>query len=482
MHVTRPWRTAALATHAIWTRVRITSPAWQKVGVERRKDGREVCGTKAQLYRALRRAGNAPLDLQFALVNPKPTPTYRKHDHLAFKQMLALLAQSKKCLDVRALEINGPDYAHLQDWGEDGDGLIFPELRILRVKEPVYAEFVSKLAKTSTKVDDMEFVACSSYSGVQFGFKCLSMIRSLVSLSLDCQYLHASNQSDLEELKRFLANARSLVTFELGSFQVRGWPFSGAIHVPNLQTLVMKDSDICPMDLPNLTQLSLINRDNNAAEDYEVWGAILAPSGLTVVSWYHELGNLWWRKITFPPLHTLDVCFGGGREEYMEIIEHPERFNPVVFRSRKTALFPNSLVRMIGPMDSLEELELEGVTPEKGFFKYLAQGRGRRSNTEGSHGDKDEEEKAEGEEEEKAEEGEGEEGEWEGKWEGGREEVNCPRLVRVRIELKVGPPTWSERMIKRARGAAMARVEAGVLMEEWQIRCLGNGKWLECLH
>jgi len=445
-----------------------------------------VCGTRAQLYRALRRAGNAPLDLQLAFNNPKKTPTHRKLDRHAFKQMLTLLVESKKCLNTRTLEINGLDYDHLEDWGEEGDGLVFPELRRLCVKEPGYAEFTSKLVKTSTKVDEVETVIGSVHSGGHVGFECLSMTRLLVSLSLDCRYLRGSNswydKWDLKLLKQFLANARSLITLELISFKFKDGPSSYRIHIPSLQTLVMKDSDICPMDLPNLTQLSLINRDNNAAEDYEVWGAILAPSGLTVVSWYHELGNLWWRKITFPPLHTLDVCFGGGREEYMEIIEHPERFNPVVFRSRKTALFPNSLVRMIGPMDSLEELELEGITPEKGFFKYLAQGRGRRSNTEGSHGYKDEEEEAEGEEAEKAEEGEGEEGEWEGKWEGGREEVNCPRLVRVRIELKVGPPTWSERMIKRARGAAMARVEAGVPMEEWQIRCLGNGKWLECLH
>jgi hypothetical protein len=47
MQVTRAWRATALATQAIWAKIRITSPAWQKAGASRRKEGREMCGTKA---------------------------------------------------------------------------------------------------------------------------------------------------------------------------------------------------------------------------------------------------------------------------------------------------------------------------------------------------------------------------------------------------------------------------------------------------
>jgi len=463
MHVTRTWRKAALATHAIWARIRITSPAWQKVGAERRKDGREVCGTGAQLYRALQRTGNAPLDLQFAFVNPKPTRTYRQHDHLAFKQMLTLLARSKKCSDVRALEIDGPDYAHLEEWGEYGGTLILPELRRLCVKQLGYADFALKLAKTSTKVGEVEFKLGTYRSSGQVGFECLAMIHSLVSLSINCTHLR-SYSHDIEKLRQFLANARSLITLELISFGFKDGSSSYRIRVPNLQTLVMKDSDICPMDLPNLVHLSLIDQGKDSKEGYEVWENNFGSlQSLTIVSSYSEIGDMWCSDITFPPLHTLDICFGSWEEGHMEISMNPKRFNPVVFRLRKTRLPTDSLLQLIGSMDRLEELELEGIALKKRFFTYLAQESGRTSDCEGSCDEVEEE------------------GEGEPKREEGKKAVNCPRLVRVRIELKAGPLTRNERMKRMASGAAMARVEAGVPME-WLIRWSGDEKWMDCLH
>jgi len=148
----------------------------------------------------------------------------------------------------------------------------------------------------------------------------------------------------------------------------------------------------------------------------------------------------------------------------MQIAKHQERFNPVVLRLRKTPLPTDGLVELIGSMDRLEELELEGVALRKGFFEYLMQSRGKTSDSKDSRDEVEEEE------------------EREDKREGGREKVTCSRLVRVRIELKPGPLTRNERMEGMARRAAMARVKAGVPMEEWLIRYSGDEKWLDCLH
>jgi hypothetical protein len=85
MHVNRTWRSVASSTHALWKGIMITGPGWRENGSERRRDGKEICGSLQQLQLALGRAKNSPLELTVLGDMPrKPRQSLQSNDQEIF--------------------------------------------------------------------------------------------------------------------------------------------------------------------------------------------------------------------------------------------------------------------------------------------------------------------------------------------------------------------------------------------------------------
>jgi F-box-like len=450
MQVTRAWRATALATRSLWARIRITSPAWQKAGASRRKDGREMCGTKAQLYRALRRAGNAPLDIQFALINPHSKRRYPEYDLKAIREMIGYLASSRKCRQVHNLEIDGPDSLHLQRWSDESD-LEFPELRTLHIKSRDYAKFASKISETSTLVTEIDLMlgfGSVAFEGV-IGLETFIDLPSLVSLSLNGRYFHGF-RTESRTLKPILNNASSLTTLELTTLNVIDDPSARALQLPNLQTLVLqKSSRIWPLDAPRLTNLiltenSVIGRGPHGRNQFPLLRSLKVAASQ---GWYFP--SRCFSNIQFPPLHTLDLCFGTRKDGLTALIAHQAELNPVIFCLRKTVIPTELLINVIDSMDRLEELQLENVTFKKEFFEYLASSKTNPGDSTSSPSDE--------------------------------VVVNCPLLVRLQVQLKNGTPSQNKNFKSMARKTVSARFKAGIAMEVCLIPSSDDDKkWIEC--
>jgi hypothetical protein len=185
MQVNRVWRATALSTRSIWGKITLTSPAWQKYGASRTKDGRELCGTKEQLDRALRRAGKTALDILVSLANPGGRKRYRVYDHKALRAMISFLASSQKCLQVHYLEIDELCGFNM-NWRDEYVGLAFPQLKALRVKSDNACGFVANISGTCKEVAEVQLFVPSFYRvNASFGIKDFVKYSSMTSLTLD---------------------------------------------------------------------------------------------------------------------------------------------------------------------------------------------------------------------------------------------------------------------------------------------------------
>jgi hypothetical protein len=448
MQVNRAWRATALSTRSIWGKIMLTSPAWQKYGAPRTKDGREICGTKEQLDRALRRAGNAALDILFSLANPHGRRTYRKYDRMALCQMVTLLASSRKCLQVRHLEIDG-SCGHNLTWQEEYDGLQFPQLKTLRVKSCYTSEFVAKISATTKQVTEVELSVPSFYRiNSSFGLEDFVKYSSLTSLTLDGRQAHGIEGDGFVRLKRALDNAPFITTLELTrmNLYMRNPP-APIFRFPNVRTLILsKGSMPWAFDIPGLTNLTLTE------------GSCIPPgppesnrfpnlTSLTIdapLSW----GRIDYLKaIVISPIHTLDLCFGKRKDALLELMDHQVDLNPVVFRLRKTAVPAAALTDIIDNMNRLEELELDEIALKKEFFDFLASPKTYSDNSLPLPS--------------------------------GGTEMHCPLLVRLRVHAKGGTQAQNKNIKTAARKAVKARVSAGIAVESWLIRCSEDKKWTD---
>jgi hypothetical protein len=440
MQVNRTWRATALSTRSIWGRIMLTSPAWHKVGASRTKDGRELCGTKEQLDRALRRAGNAALDILISLATHDGRKKYRLYDHTALRAMISLLALSRKCHQVHYLEIDDLGGFNL-DWREYV-GLEFPQLNTLRVKSDNTSGFIAKISETSKRITEAELLV--PYATPSFGLENFIKYSSLTSL-----HLHGGGgYNAIGPLQRVLDNAPFITTLKLTRVRSDVYNLPAPVfRFSNVRTLILsKGSRPCAFDIPGLTNLTLTegswivpgppgsNQFPNLASC-----TIHAPVVHALVDWT-RVDPL--KDIAIYPLHTLDVCLGKRGAVLSELVTYRAGFSLIVFRLRKTVVPTAILTRVIGAMDRLEELELEEVAIKKDLFTFLASPK---------PGPNDAISPA--------------------------SRMHCPLLVRLRVHVKGGSQAQNKNIKIAAKKAVKARINAGIAVGSWLVRCAEDKKW-----
>jgi hypothetical protein len=439
MQVNRTWRATALSTRSIWGKIMLTSPAWHKSGASRTKNGRELCGTKEQLDRALRRAGNAALDILISFSTVDGRKKYRLYDQTALHAMVGLLASSRKCLQVHYLEID--NLCFNLHWRDEYVGLAFPQLRTLRVKTSNAYEIVAKISETSKLLTEADFSL--PYAMPNFGLEKFVKYPSLTSLHLYSERRSGFNSYGFGKLQEALANAPFITTLKLTRVRPDLYdPPAPVLRFPNVQTLILNDvSRPLALDIPSLTSLSITN-----------WSRF--PLGPPASSQFPNLASLTihtpltWslvdclEDIVICPLHTLDLCFGKRRGALSEITAHQVNLNPVVFRLRKTVVSTATLTGVIGAMDRLEELELEEVAIKKDFFDFLASPKPSSNDAISL-----------------------------------ASEMHCPLLVRLRVHVKGGSQAQNKNIKAAAKKAVKARINGGIAVDSWLVRCAEDKKW-----
>lgn len=112
--------------------------------------------------------------------------------------------------------------------------------------------------------------------------------------------------------------------------------------------------------------------------------------------------------------------------------------NPVVFRLYKSRVSTSALVSWLTSMDRLEELVLEEVDVGRGLFDFLACSATKDLDS-GSHMTND-------------------------------QLLNCPRLIRLQLDLKGGSVTRIQKTKTAAKRAAKVRIQAGIPIKRWLVR------------
>jgi len=443
MQVTRIWRAAALSTSAIWRKITLTSPVWHKLGSPRTKNGRELCGTKEQLDRALRRAGNTGLDLLISPANPRGN-SLRCYNRKALHQMIGLLASSRKCLQVHHLEIDGSCNDYLLPWFNEYNTLKFPQLRTLHVRATSVSEFMVNISSSAKRIVEAELTM--PYININFGLEDLIKCSSLVRLTLDGRAIHGF-PGGLGWLKRILDNAPFITTLELKRMKMyRDNSPTQILRFPNLKTLILsKGSKPWCFSAPALTSMTLTE------------GSCI-PSGGPEVNHFPHLASLtieittqlWGRVETLrdmviPPLHTLDVRLSAYKNVLADLMGRMPPLNPVVFRLRKTLVHTSTLTEIIGTLDRLEELELEEVPIKKYFFEFLGSPKVALDNVAPAFPNK--------------------------------VEMHCPLLARLQVRLKGGSQAQHRSLRAAAKKAVKVRACAGLTVESWVIQFPDSQKW-----
>lgn len=447
MQVTRTWRATALSTRAIWAKIMITSPAWKKSGGSRRKEGREVCGSKEQLDRAFQRAGSATLDIMFALINPYGARWAREYDRKAIGEMLRFLSSSRKCLQVHRLEIKGPcaSTMYSNTWRTPAQFpalLEFPKLRAVYIKSPLRSDFTEKLLSASKEITEAEFLVSSEYP---FGMESVLQCRSMVTLTLDARKVYGwfSFETDKERLRSALDNTSYLTTLHINGFSCNAVT---VLRLPALHTLVLTGSEIWPLNASNLTNITLsansfIGAGPAGSNHFPLLTSLTINASTLLASPLDYLEN-WY----FPPLHTLDLCLGKLKQDLEVLLTHRANLNPVIFRLRKAAMSTASLTGVIQSMERLEELQLEDVPLKKEFFDFLAS---RKANPDASDSNEI--------------------------------GMHCPLLVRLQVDLKAASPAQKKAIKPAAKKAIQIRVKAGMAMEKCSIRVSEDDGWVDLL-
>ncbi|KIM25021.1 hypothetical protein M408DRAFT_26606 [Serendipita vermifera MAFF 305830] len=450
MQVTRSWRATALFTREIWAKIMLSSPGWQKSGSSRRKEGRALCSNKEQLDMALRRAGNAPLDIMISFINPKYNPWVRGYDSKAYREMLGFLASSRKCSQVHHLVV-GPCGTRSSSWWDE---IEFPELKTFQVLSCDNLEFTKNLWDTFKKVTDIRLSVPRNLTE-SLGLKSLFSLPTLVSVSLD---VVGSNRFDdgstLNSLQRSLDKNSSITTLELSGVCPEMHDTNPRVtKLPNLQVLILNArSESWPFDAPRLTSLTLTGGSHILAGPL---GSNHFPLLISlIIDASIGRGGNNYRKIDpikhfhFHQLYTLDICYGGYKEGLAQLLGHQAELNPAIFRLRKTIISSSLLTKTIGNMDRLEELEIDGIMLKKDFFDFLASPRTKLESP---------------------------------LFPSGEAGLQCPLLVKLQVDMHGSTVAQSRVVRPAAKRALDIRVKAGIPMAKWSIRLSEARGWVDFL-
>ncbi|KAG8816200.1 hypothetical protein FRC17_000407, partial [Serendipita sp. 399] len=355
MHVCSQWRTAALHTRRIWSKIMLTH-APHVDGSSRRHLGSEVCHTETLLRNALARAAGGPLDIRLFVGHHNGLLSRPFYSDISCK-LIDPLRADKAYLRIRRLEATLTDFKWLRHL--TFDGFEFPSLESA-VLHTVPCDLNERVLKTASRLRSLRLnqnVLCPvdwDLSKLKYltdfrldmgwmsfgdgGFKTISSIPNLVNLYLSAARINRCKTLSIPTLKNLTLDCSHIID---------------DLELPQLQNLIMHNSSISataghPLALPSLTMLG-INSCGMGDHFYIV-----------------------------PALQTLSISqdFGGGLrqfEQFMENVIKPEYISPRILRLHGINVASKLLVQFLAKLPQLEELEIGGeIQLSKPFFEALS--------------------------------------------------------------------------------------------------------------
>jgi hypothetical protein len=253
MQVSRAWRAAALMTRSIWGRIILAPSNWNKSKKGSRRvrvwDGMEVCYKKAQLIRALKRAGAVPLDLKIVSTTSNHRRrwmsgmTNAEHDLLFLIDSIPLHQSSPR---LRSLNIETDGKLTLPT--KTFQTFNFTDLVSLILDEK-YPELVDQVVKEARGLRTVRVHAQSLEKMEKY--KWWNKVEEL-----DIQHLF---HTKTEVIRSILCASTALTSLSIETGMVSD-PHSPKeqIYLPLLKRLELRSiTDFWPIDCPALTYLGL---------------------------------------------------------------------------------------------------------------------------------------------------------------------------------------------------------------------------------
>jgi hypothetical protein len=458
MQVSRAWRAAALGTRRIWGRIILAPSNWNKSkkGSPRVRiwDGMEVCYKQAQLIRALKRAGAAPLDLKIVFTHStqrrrwRPGMTDAEHDLLFLVNSIPLHQQSPR---LRSLNIWSD--ATLTLPAKTFHDFNFTDLVSLTLDEK-YPEVVDQVVKEARGLRSLKVQA-----------------QSLEKLE-GCKWWDQVEELDIRNVRyakdpvvrSILCAATALTSLRLEHGKVSDAnSLHEKIHLPLLKRLELTSiTDFWPIDCPGLTYLGLHSPSTisglQAASIHLPYLTELSFSGSHT---YEDPLSVF----DFPSLNTFELRCAWGRSTSAAILKRiwdnstsstltkkssSSRIEPTIFRIQDTIVNPKVLARALTGRTLLRELYTANMQITAEFFDALAPVRKETKKSQTSKGGRS-------------------------VW-----QIGCPAL-KILVVDHVGRKVKQEQSTMEASAKALvaARIKAGAPLERFAIRFSKDEGWKE---
>ncbi|KAG8811390.1 hypothetical protein FRC17_002469 [Serendipita sp. 399] len=355
MRICRMWRFTALATPALWSRIKLVFPVkgHEHIGIPSGiSDGYEVCSQPGQIVRALRRAGTFPLDLWVDLGDRLMARSSLDIGG-EVEPFIGLLTQQLQRPRLRSLRIDGPPWANLPTAFTAFDFTTLQALK-LSMDQP---SIIEKVAKESQNI--------YAFTG---SFKRVPLLKGKLKHADELVINGARNDEAQEVAQVLFGISDSLRVLSLPKGNFSNTPL---VALPNLESLVLKNvSPVWPIECPNITHLTL-RPENDVQNDNDIY----LPNLTHLDFWGRSAMAL--STFDAPLLHTLNIQVyigdkaemnSGLREIWLK--KSKRRFDPVVFKYWGR-VNPKVLAKALSRLTKCEEIYSHFVELGPDFFDEL---------------------------------------------------------------------------------------------------------------
>ncbi|PVG01666.1 hypothetical protein CPB86DRAFT_812296 [Serendipita vermifera] len=374
VHVCRAWRAAGLRTGQLWSKIMITTTAWQEQGHSRRKHGYEICGTADQLTRALKRAGPALLHIHLLSLQPKKMSFHKTLKYAGERlcqDLYNTFLDSQAFSRVRVLTISGNSRILIQAWLQPLTYVQLPRLEELVVEAGSFhldmfsKAFSSPIRPRTVQIDGGQYFA--------------SMLKHLHHPTIDRLSFSTrfwGSRDVIQELYPCLRGAHNLTSLRLthsnggSTFQVTYQDFN--ITLPSLKDLTLQGVILRgAFKSPSLEVLLILEN-----------GKIITPE----ITTYPNLKHIkivcvepeFLLRFKAPAVETLDLqvsaSISSNRSFLKELgvcVLSTGSIEPTRFYLRKTYIDNQTLLELLRCMPRLSEVELQCIAISQQFLNNL---------------------------------------------------------------------------------------------------------------
>jgi hypothetical protein len=374
VHVCRAWRAAGLRTGQLWSKIMITTTAWQEQGHSRRKHGYEICGTAAQLSRALNRAGTSPIHLHLLSFHPKKMSYHKTLKYAAEKicqELYKAFTDSEAFLRIRMLTISGNSRFLITAWLQPWINVQLPNLEEIVVETGAFTvdmfakAFSSPIRPRTIQIDGGQYLAgllkhlhhptmdrlsfatrfWGSRDVVQELYPCLRQAHNLTSLRLTHSNGGSTFQVTYPDFDITLPSLKDLT--------LQGVVLRGGFKSPALEILLIFDNGkiITPeiTTFPNLKHIKIV---------------CVEPEFLL--------------RFKAPALETLDLQVSASISSNRSFLKELSvnvlatgNIEPKTFYLRKTYIDNQTLLELLRCMPHVTEIELQCIPISQQFLNNL---------------------------------------------------------------------------------------------------------------